>query len=171
MTGPSKTTQQFLDLPVVWTPDEIAEFNANCPVGAIPLNVHDLLTYLERGVQSRATPLGDRQPDILNTNKIMKKAAIMIRAIFDTENQPSQFGTVPLDDPNFVIFQMRPIAELDRSTDDTYLVRVENGEGRGWHDKGYYADDEDRWTDDAGKPIERGPWKITAFALWPDLKE
>lgn len=91
------------------------------------------------------------------------------QALHDRENQPSQHGTVPLDDPNFVIFQMRPIVELDRTTDNTYLVRVQKDDGSGWYDKGYYADDENLWTDDAGKPIERGPWKITAFALWPSL--
>lgn len=89
----------------------------------------------------------------------------------DQENQPSQFGTVPPDEHNFVILQMRQIAELDRSTDNTYLVRVQRENGSGFYDKGYYADDADKWMDDANLPIERGPWKITAFAPWPELKE
>lgn len=96
---------------------------------------------------------------------------VLDQALHDPENQPSQFGTVALDDPNFVIFQMRPIAELDRTTDNTYLVRVEGSSRGGWYDKGYYADDADLWTDDAGKPIERGQWRITAFAPWPELKD
>lgn len=89
------------------------------------------------------------------------------QALRDPENQPSQFGTVPIDDPRFVVIEMRPIAELDRTTDNTYMVRVEDMTGKGWFDKGYFADDEQRWTDDAGRPIERGPWKIVAFGDWP----
>lgn len=68
-----------------------------------------------------------------------------------------------------------PMQFLNRKTDNTYLVRVENdggaGIGKGWIDKGYFADDAQHWTDDSGKPIEQGPWKITAFAPWPDLKD
>ena len=68
-----------------------------------------------------------------------------------------------------------PISFLERKKDDTYMVRVENvrgdGIGDGWIDKGYFADDSQKWTDDAGNLIERGPWKITAFAPWPDLKD
>lgn len=63
-----------------------------------------------------------------------------------------------------------PISFLDRETDNTYLVRVE-GDGVGWIDKGYFADDEQLWTDDAGRKIERGLWKITAFCHWPELKD
>ena len=93
------------------------------------------------------------------------------QALRDPENQPSQFGTVPLDDPNFVIFRMRPIEELDRTVDNTYLVRVSDEHGRGWYDKGYFADDEQRWTDDGGRPVERGEWKIVAFSPWPEWGE
>lgn len=93
------------------------------------------------------------------------------RALSDPENQPSQWGTVPIDDPQFVVSQWHPIAELNRSKDDTYLVRVENISGGGFIDKGYYADDKMVWRDDAGKSIERGPWKITAFAAWPEFRK
>lgn len=68
-----------------------------------------------------------------------------------------------------------PMQFFDRTKDDTYLVRVENvrgdGIGPGWIEKGYFADDEQSWFDDGGREIERGPWKITAFAPWPDLKD
>jgi hypothetical protein len=96
------------------------------------------------------------------------------QAITDPENQPSQFGTIPIDDPRFVVSEWRPIAELDRTKDDTYLVRVESASGGphpGWVDKGYYADDTRTWLDDAGKPLERGPWKITHFAAWPEFRQ
>lgn len=70
--------------------------------------------------------------------------------------------------------QWLPVALLDRSKDDTYLVRVESalGTGQGWIDKGYYADDEDKWYESNANgsiPLERGPWKVTAFAPWPDI--
>ena len=46
-----------------------------------------------------------------------------------------------------------PISFLERKKDDTYMVRVENvrgdGIGDGWIDKGYFADDSQKWTDDA----------------------
>lgn len=64
-----------------------------------------------------------------------------------------------------------PIRCLDLSKDDTYLVRVEDAIGRGFIDKGYYADDEKFWSDDSGKRIENGPWKVTAFARWPRVEE
>lgn len=94
------------------------------------------------------------------------------RALTDPENQPSQWGTVSIDDPNWVVSQWRPIADLNRATDNTYLVRVENvggtGVGPGWIDKGYF--DGERWTSDDNILIERGPWKITAFAEWPKIR-
>lgn len=66
-----------------------------------------------------------------------------------------------------------PMQFLDRTKDNTYLVRVENvggsGVGPGWIDKGYF--DGLTWVDDSSRPIERGPWKITAFAPWPDLSD
>ena len=103
------------------------------------------------------------------------------QALRDPENQPSQWGTVPIDDPHFVVSQWLPIAELDRKKDDTYLVRVENGKGAGWIDKGYYADDEGVWYEGNANvdpyigltfaKIERGPWKVTAFAAWPEFSQ
>jgi hypothetical protein len=64
-----------------------------------------------------------------------------------------------------------PIRCLDLTKDDTYLVRVEDASGRGFIDKGYYADDDKFWASDDGKRIEIGPWKITAFAPWPRVEE
>lgn len=78
--------------------------------------------------------------------------------------------------PNFL-----PISFLDRTTDDTYLVRVEDGSGRAYIDKAYFADDEGVWYEgNASKneyhgitfdKTERGPWKVTAFAPWPKADE
>ena len=69
--------------------------------------------------------------------------------------------------------QWLPIDLLDRSTDNTYLVRIENvggyGIGPGWIDKGYF--DGCQWVDEANNGLERGPWKITAFASWPELSD
>lgn len=99
---------------------------------------------------------------------------IIERALTDPENQPSQWGTVPINDPNFTVIEWHPIADLDRTTDNTYMVRVENigrtGIGPGWIDKAYYANDEDKWFDDGHELIERGPWKITDFAKWPEFR-
>lgn len=68
-----------------------------------------------------------------------------------------------------------PIQFLDRTKNDTYLVRVENSDGSGigpgWIDKAWFCDDDGIWYDGAFKPLERGPWKITAFAPWPDLAD
>lgn len=108
---------------------------------------------------------------------------VIERALTDPENQPSQWGTVPINDPNFTVIEWHPIAELDRTKDDTYMVRVENvggtSIGPGWIDKGYYADDEGIWYEGNANEdpyigitfgrIERGPWKITAFAKWPEI--
>jgi hypothetical protein len=58
-----------------------------------PISTETLITLLERGVQRRPTQLGDNTPDILGANKLMAVAAVHLRAIFDPENQPSQFGT------------------------------------------------------------------------------
>jgi hypothetical protein len=95
------------------------------------------------------------------------------QALRDPENQPSQFGTVPVDDPRFTVIEWHPIEKLDRSRDNTYLVRVRNidlvSPHRGWVDKGYYANDEHTWYDDAGKKIERSTWRIAEFAEWPAL--
>jgi hypothetical protein len=92
----------------------------------------------------------------------------LLQAVTDPENQPNQFG-VPT---------MRPISELDRTTDNTYLVLVESEDGKGWFDKAYYADDEGVWYDGNANvdpyvgvtfgKVERGPWRITAFAPWPE---
>jgi hypothetical protein len=38
-----------------------------------------------------------------------------------------------------------PIRCLDLKKDDTYLVRVEDSDGRSWIDKAYYADDDRVW--------------------------
>lgn len=35
--------------------------------------------------------------DVDHSEALMRRAAVTIRAIFDPENQPSQFGTVTLD--------------------------------------------------------------------------
>lgn len=81
------------------------------------------------------------------------------------------------------VIEWRPISELDRSKDNTYLVRVENvggsGVGKGWIEKAYYADDEGVWYEGNAHEdpytgitfgrVERGPWKITAFANWPEF--
>lgn len=115
----------------------------------------------------------------------MDGAQIIIQAVTDPENQPSQFGTVPMDDPRFQVFEWQPISELDRTTDNTYLVRVENKDAHekglksGWIDKAYYADDEGVWYDGNARTdeyvgisfskIERGPWIVTAFAKWPSV--
>lgn len=70
-----------------------------------------------------------------------------------------------------------PIAFLNRKTDNTYLVRVEavpnsNAIGKGWIEKGYFADDEQVWLNESNRPIERdGVWQITAFAQWPELDD
>lgn len=61
-----------------------------------PISNETLITLLERGVQQRQTVVG-KGPDILGANKLMQVAAIHLRAIFDPENQPSQFGTALLD--------------------------------------------------------------------------
>jgi len=54
----------------------------------------ELITRLERGVQKRYLTVGSNgTPDILYANAVMKEAAGVLRAIFDPENQPSQFGT------------------------------------------------------------------------------
>jgi len=70
-----------------------------------------------------------------------------------------------------------PIAMLDRTKDNTYLVLVESADGHSYIDKAYFADDEQKWFEGAlprdpyiglvNVEIERGPWKVTAFALWP----
>lgn len=70
-----------------------------------------------------------------------------------------------------------PISMLDRTKDNTYLVRVEDFSGRsgnGWIDKGYYADDENKWYEsnaNGSVELERHSWKVTAFAPWPDLAD
>ena len=48
----------------------------------------ELMTQLERGVQRFGG-----QYDLRGANATMALAAIRLRAIFDPENQPSQFGT------------------------------------------------------------------------------
>jgi hypothetical protein len=102
------------------------------------------------------------------------------QALTDPENQPSQWGTVPVDDPNWIVLPWRPIGELDRTKDNTYLVRVEDGTGRGYIDKAYYADDEATWYEGNASEdqyiglrfgkTERGPWKVIAFAPWPNYR-
>ena len=52
----------------------------------------ELITQLERGIQK----LGG-QYDLRGANATMALAAVRLRAIFDPENQPSQFGTQLLD--------------------------------------------------------------------------
>lgn len=74
-----------------------------------------------------------------------------------------------------------PIQFLDRTKDDTYLVRVEDSAGRAYIDKAYFADDEGVWYEGnslrdpyigiAFGRTERGPWKVTAFAKWPEAKD
>ena len=61
-----------------------------------PVSNETLITLLERGVQRRHDGTNE-QPDILGANALMTTAAIHLRAIFDPENQPSQFGTRLLD--------------------------------------------------------------------------
>lgn len=67
----------------------------------------------------------------------------------------------------------RPISELPQDTDNTYLIVVEQqdevyNKGNRWVDKGYVCPaDGSEWTDDAGRPIERGGWKVILFQPWP----
>ncbi len=59
-----------------------------------PISNTVLMDLLERGVQKRwADGVGAERLDIRGANALMKVAAVHLRAIFDHENQPSQFGT------------------------------------------------------------------------------
>lgn len=61
------------------------------------------------------------------------------------------------------------------------MVRVEDGKGRAYIDKAYFADDEGVWYEGnlprdpyvgiINAPTERGPWKVTAFAKWPEAQD
>lgn len=60
-----------------------------------PISNETLIEMLDRGVQRRwADGVGAERLDIRGANSLMKAAAIHLRAIFDQENQPSQFGTI-----------------------------------------------------------------------------
>lgn len=64
-----------------------------------PISNDVLMDLLERGIQKRwADIIGAERPDIRGANALMKVAAVHLRAIFDPENQPSQFGTQLLKD-------------------------------------------------------------------------
>lgn len=74
-----------------------------------------------------------------------------------------------------------PIQFLDRTKDDTYMVRVEDDKGRAYIDKAYYADDEGVWYESnsprdpyvglVNERIERFSWRVTAFAKWPQASD
>jgi hypothetical protein len=88
------------------------------------------------------------------------------------QNYPEYEDPTPAWTPRWL-----PVQFLDRTKDDTYLVRVENGAGRSYIDKAYFADDEGVWYEGNASrnefngiqfdKTERGPWRVTAFAPWP----
>lgn len=57
--------------------------------------IKTLIMNLERGTKFRHVPDGSEgiEPDVEKTDAIMSEAAMALKAIFDPENQPSQFGT------------------------------------------------------------------------------
>lgn len=59
-------------------------------------NIQGLINRLFEGAATQWTGDGsdNREVDIRTTNNTMEEAGIILRAIFDPENQPSQFGTV-----------------------------------------------------------------------------
>lgn len=67
----------------------------------------------------------------------------------------------------------RPVSELPRAADSTYLVCVENvggtGIGPGWVDKAWIDPEQGVWFDGAQNRLEVGPWKVTKFKPWPEL--
>ncbi len=58
------------------------------------METKDLIQALRNGVQRKfSNATGNEQPDLLGANTLMLEAGIVLQAIFDPENQPSQFGT------------------------------------------------------------------------------
>lgn len=48
---------------------------------------------MDKGMKAMADNLEHFAGDVDHSERLMREAAIIIRAIFDPENQPSQFGT------------------------------------------------------------------------------
>ena len=52
---------------------------------------------MDKDMKTLADNLEHFAGDVDHSEAMMRKAAVVIRAIFDPENQPSQFGTQLLD--------------------------------------------------------------------------
>lgn len=61
-----------------------------------------------------------------------------------------------------------PVSELNRKTDNTYLVLMRKpGDEPGYIDKAWFNNEDQTWYNDANKPVENRFFKVVAFAPWP----